>query len=216
MIPMSGARCTIRLQSRRCGDYGGGGRKGPCAGGRDGVFPARCASRSRSFATHKARRVPAGRLAQRDLPARNKEFPAEYGSGSNAHLHGRRAGTVGAPGDAFAGGHHLARASFVCATAAAGLQAAGVRSARELLRHPVHGLRDADQRADCEEVYGAAPAGEKDPTAAMSDPVQPLVYYLDRGAPEPIRSALLEGARWWNQAFEATGYKDAFRVELLP
>jgi len=57
---------------------------------------------------------------------------------------------------------------------------------------------------------------KKDPTAAMSDPVQPLVYYLDRGAPEPIRSALLEGARWWNQAFEATGYKDAFRVELLP
>jgi Met-zincin/Domain of unknown function (DUF5117) len=57
---------------------------------------------------------------------------------------------------------------------------------------------------------------KKDPTAAMSEPVQPLVYYLDRGAPEPIRSALLEGARWWNQAFEAAGYKDAFRVELMP
>ena len=57
---------------------------------------------------------------------------------------------------------------------------------------------------------------KKDPTAAMSEPVEPLVYYLDRGAPEPIRSALLEGARWWNQAFEAAGYKDAFRVELMP
>ena len=57
---------------------------------------------------------------------------------------------------------------------------------------------------------------KKDPTAAMSEPVQPIVYYLDRGAPEPIRSALLEGARWWNQAFEAAGYKDAFRVELMP
>lgn len=57
---------------------------------------------------------------------------------------------------------------------------------------------------------------KKDPKAAMSEPVQPLVYYLDRGAPEPIRSALLEGARWWNQAFEAAGYKNAFRVELLP
>jgi uncharacterized protein DUF4953/uncharacterized protein DUF5117 len=57
---------------------------------------------------------------------------------------------------------------------------------------------------------------KKDPKAAMSEPVQPIVYYLDRGAPEPIRSALLEGARWWNQAFEAVGYKNAFRVEMLP
>jgi hypothetical protein len=57
---------------------------------------------------------------------------------------------------------------------------------------------------------------KKDPKAAMSEPVKPIVYYLDRGAPEPIRSALLEGARWWNQAFEAAGYKNAFRVELLP
>lgn len=57
---------------------------------------------------------------------------------------------------------------------------------------------------------------KKDPAAAVSEPVEPIVYYLDRGAPEPIRSALLEGARWWNQAFEAAGYKDAFRVELLP
>ncbi len=57
---------------------------------------------------------------------------------------------------------------------------------------------------------------KKDPKASVSEPVQPIVYYLDRGAPEPIRSALLEGARWWNQAFEAAGYKNAFRVELLP
>jgi hypothetical protein len=57
---------------------------------------------------------------------------------------------------------------------------------------------------------------KKDPASAISDPVQPIVYYLDRGAPEPIRSALLEGARWWNQAFEAAGFRNAFRVELLP
>ena len=57
---------------------------------------------------------------------------------------------------------------------------------------------------------------KKDPTAAVSEPVEPIVYYLDRGAPEPIRSALLEGARWWNQAFESAGYRDAFRVEVLP
>jgi Met-zincin/Domain of unknown function (DUF5117) len=57
---------------------------------------------------------------------------------------------------------------------------------------------------------------KKDPTAALSEAVQPIVYYLDRGVPEPVRSALLDGARWWNQAFSAAGYKDAFRVELLP
>jgi hypothetical protein len=57
---------------------------------------------------------------------------------------------------------------------------------------------------------------KKDPTAPVSEAVQPIVYYVDRGAPEPVRSALLEGARWWNQAFEAIGYKDAFRVELMP
>ncbi|HEU0119077.1 MAG TPA: zinc-dependent metalloprotease [Bryobacteraceae bacterium] len=58
--------------------------------------------------------------------------------------------------------------------------------------------------------------GKKDPGAAVSDPVRPIVYYLDPGTPEPIRSALLEGARWWDQAFTAAGYRNAFRVELLP
>ncbi len=57
---------------------------------------------------------------------------------------------------------------------------------------------------------------KRDPSAAISDAVEPIVYYLDRGTPEPVRSALLEGAQWWNQAFEAAGYRDAFRVELLP
>jgi hypothetical protein len=57
---------------------------------------------------------------------------------------------------------------------------------------------------------------KKDPHAAISEAVEPIIYYLDRGAPEPIRSALLDGARWWNQAFEAAGYKNAFQVEMLP
>ncbi|MEZ4589398.1 MAG: zinc-dependent metalloprotease, partial [Gemmatimonadales bacterium] len=57
---------------------------------------------------------------------------------------------------------------------------------------------------------------KKDPRARVSEAVEPIVYYLDRGAPEPIRSALLDGARWWNQAFEAAGYRNAFRVELMP
>jgi hypothetical protein len=57
---------------------------------------------------------------------------------------------------------------------------------------------------------------KKDPNAAMSEAVEPIVYYMDSGAPEPIRSALMDGARWWNQAFEAAGYKDAFQVKVLP
>lgn len=57
---------------------------------------------------------------------------------------------------------------------------------------------------------------KKDPAAAKSEAVKPIVYYLDNGTPEPIRSALLEGAQWWNQAFEAAGYINAFQVKLLP
>jgi hypothetical protein len=47
--------------------------------------------------------------------------------------------------------------------------------------------------------------------------VKPIQYYVDRGAPEPIRSALVEGARWWDQAFQAAGWAPGtFRVEVLP
>lgn len=57
---------------------------------------------------------------------------------------------------------------------------------------------------------------KKDPLAEMSDPVKPIVFYVERGIPEPIRSAVMEGASWWNQAFEAIGYRNAFQVKLLP
>jgi hypothetical protein len=57
---------------------------------------------------------------------------------------------------------------------------------------------------------------KKDPGAGLSEPVEPIIYYMDPGAPEPIRSALMDGAKWWNQAFEAAGYKDAFLVKVLP
>ena len=57
---------------------------------------------------------------------------------------------------------------------------------------------------------------KKDPSAEKSEAVEPIVYYVDRGTPEPIRTALVEGAGWWNQAFEAAGYENAFRVEVLP
>jgi len=57
---------------------------------------------------------------------------------------------------------------------------------------------------------------KKDPGAAMSEPVEPIVYYLDPGTPEPIRSALLEGASWWSEAYEAAGFIDGFQVRMLP
>ena len=57
---------------------------------------------------------------------------------------------------------------------------------------------------------------KKDPSAEVSEAVEPIVFYLDNGTPEPVRTALLDGARWWAEAFEAAGYRDAFRVEVLP
>jgi hypothetical protein len=55
-----------------------------------------------------------------------------------------------------------------------------------------------------------------DPAAPRSRVRKPIVFYVDRAAPEPIRSALAEGAAWWAQAFDAAGFIDAFRVEILP
>ncbi len=57
---------------------------------------------------------------------------------------------------------------------------------------------------------------KKTPGSAPSEPVKPIVYYVDNTAPEPIRTALVEGTRWWNQAFEAAGFINGFRVEVLP
>lgn len=101
------------------------------------------------------------------------------------------------------------------------------------LPDPGYRLRISDPRSN---FYGqaytdfAVPVGEpmeksyvsrfrlekKDPSAARSEAVKPIVYYVDRGIPEPIRTAVLEGASWWNQAFEAAGYINAFQVKLLP
>ena len=51
---------------------------------------------------------------------------------------------------------------------------------------------------------------------ASGKTIKPIVYYVDRGTPEPVRTALVEGARWWSQAFEAAGFRDGFRVEVMP
>ena len=57
---------------------------------------------------------------------------------------------------------------------------------------------------------------KKDPSAAVSDPVKPIQYWVDPGAPEDVKKALLEGAGWWNQAFEAAGFRNGFKVDVLP
>jgi hypothetical protein len=57
---------------------------------------------------------------------------------------------------------------------------------------------------------------KRDPAAPMSEPLEPIIYYLDRGIPEPYRTAFREGASWWNSVFEAAGFVNAFRVEDMP
>ncbi|OJJ14884.1 peptidase [marine bacterium AO1-C] len=57
---------------------------------------------------------------------------------------------------------------------------------------------------------------KKNPRAKVSEAVEPIVYYIDPGVPEPIKSAMLEGGSWWNQAFESAGYKNAFQIKVLP
>ncbi|MDF1696845.1 MAG: zinc-dependent metalloprotease [Saprospiraceae bacterium] len=57
---------------------------------------------------------------------------------------------------------------------------------------------------------------KKNKGSALSEAIEPIVYYVDSGCPEPVKSALIEGASWWNQAFTAAGFKDAFLVKELP
>jgi hypothetical protein len=57
---------------------------------------------------------------------------------------------------------------------------------------------------------------KKDPGAAISEPVKPIQYWVDSGAPEDVKKALVEGAMWWDKAFEAAGFRNAFKVDILP
>jgi Met-zincin/Domain of unknown function (DUF5117) len=57
---------------------------------------------------------------------------------------------------------------------------------------------------------------KKDPNAVISEPVKPIVFYLDRAIPEPVRSAARMGALWWNAAFEQAGFRNAVRIEDMP
>ena len=104
-----------------------------------------------------------------------------------------------------------------------------------LVKLPAPGFapREADQRtgviSELVADYGTPLSGstvvrlahrfrleKTDPAAARSTVKKPIVFYVDRAAPEPIRTALIEGARWWAQAFDAAGFVDAFKVEALP
>jgi len=57
---------------------------------------------------------------------------------------------------------------------------------------------------------------KQDPTADVSPAKEPIVFYVDSGAPQEIRDALIEGASWWADAFEAAGFPESYRVEVLP
>jgi Met-zincin/Domain of unknown function (DUF5117) len=162
---------------------------------------------------------------------KNTEMEAELTFVRNAGAAAGGPGGGGRGGGGGGGGAFLEGVGSVAATA----EAASIR-----VHHSIVELPDAnykprrfDPRAGfgsmSYENYAALPGQpmterfirrhrlqKTDPAAAVSEPVKPIIYYLDPGAPEPIRSALLDGARWWNQAFEAAGYRNAFRVELLP
>ncbi len=57
---------------------------------------------------------------------------------------------------------------------------------------------------------------KKNPSLAVSEPIEPIIYYLDPGTPEPVKSALIDGASWWNEAYESIGFKNAFQIKVLP
>ncbi len=57
---------------------------------------------------------------------------------------------------------------------------------------------------------------KKNPRARVSEAVEPIVYYIDPGVPEPVKTAMLESGLWWDQAYEAAGYKNAFQLKVLP
>jgi hypothetical protein len=140
-------------------------------------------------------------------------------------------GAAPGPGSDYAGGRYLEGVGDVAASS----EAASLRIHHSFIELPDAGYRPRldDPRAGyisrshqersarldepLERRFIARHRLEKtDPKAKSSGVKKPIVYYLDPGTPEPVRSALLEGARWWAAAFEAAGFKDAYRVEMRP
>lgn len=140
-------------------------------------------------------------------------------------------GAAPGPGADFAGGRFLEGVGDVAASAEAAslrvhhsfveLPDAGYRPRAFDPRAGYFGISYQERSARLEEPlerrFIARHRLEKtDPRARSSSVRKPIVYYLDPGTPEPVRSALLDGARWWATAFEAAGFKDAYRVEMRP
>ena len=162
---------------------------------------------------------------------KNSELEVELTYAQQQQAGPPQGGAAPGPGQNFGGGGYFEGVRDVAATG----EAASVRVHHSFVELPDKGYkpRAFDPRAG---YFGpdfqdrSAPLGtpadkrfigrhrlaKVDPKAKISDPVKPIVYYLDPGTPEPVRSALLDGARWWNQAFEAAGYRNAFRVEIRP
>jgi len=180
-----------------------------------------------------------------DAPRSSVYTPLTLGFPKNTEMEAeltfvRNAGAAGGPGGGPGGGRGGGGGAGGAFLEGVGSVAATAEAASIRVHHSIVELPDANykpRRFDPRSGYGsmdyenyAALPGQpmtqrfirrhrlqkKDPSAAIGEPVKPIIYYLDPGAPEPIRSALLDGARWWNQAFEAAGYRNAFRVELLP
>lgn len=92
-------------------------------------------------------------------------------------------------------------------------------------RHDPFGYSIGPQQIDFSAPFGASIVGDlasrfrlekTDPAAPRSPVKKPIVFYIDRGAPEPVRTALVDGVNWWKAAFDAAGFVDAFRAEVLP
>ncbi|MEP6764713.1 MAG: zinc-dependent metalloprotease, partial [Gemmatimonadaceae bacterium] len=101
----------------------------------------------------------------------------------------------------------------------------GFRSREGDSRSGVNGPRFYDFAQNYEGTYRESIAGRwrlipKDPAAyqrgELTEPVAPIVYYLDPGIPAEYREALREGGMWWNKVFEAAGFKNAFALRDLP
>ena len=90
------------------------------------------------------------------------------------------------------------------------------RSARRVRRHELRRLQPANQREDSHSVHPAASPAEKRSVGGRQRAGEADRYWVDSGAPDDVKRALVEGASWWNQAFEAAGFRSAFKVAVLP
>ena len=87
--------------------------------------------------------------------------------------------------------------------------AATVRRARRLLQRRADGLRAGRTSRPAASLHHALAARKKDPNAAISEPVKPIVYYIDPATPTKWVPYLKRGVESWQPAFEAAGFSNA-------